>query len=319
MGRAREGLVKDEPGMANATNQTRRPSFSLAINKKNAGYFFVLPALLVYVIFFLFPFINSIYYSLTSWNGVDAVKKFVGLQNYVKLSADPLMWLSLQHNLTWVVIGTIAPVVIGLLLAILLWSGNTRGRTLFRTVYFMPVVLSPVVIGIIWGWIYNPIFGIVNQVLTRLGLDSWTRGWLGDPDWALYAVLLTAIWSYFGFCLVILLAGLQNVDMDLFDAARMDGANGWQQLINVIIPQLGSVLTMVTVYTLIGGFNVFDIVYVMTGGGPANYTELIATYTYKKSFVENHVGYGAALSMVMTILSLVASFIFLKIRERSEV
>ncbi len=150
-----------------------------------------------------------------------------------------------------------------------------------------------------------------------MGLGFLTRGWLGDPVWALYAVLGAAVWSYFGFCFVVLLAGLQNADMELYDAAKLDGAGHWRQLIDVTLPQLQSVLTMVIVYTLIGGFNVFDIVFVMTGGGPANLTELIATYSYKKSFMENQVGYGAALTMVMTVLSLVASSLFMRLRERS--
>jgi ABC-type sugar transport system permease subunit len=220
--------------------------------------------------------------------------------------------------LIWVVVGTISPVAIGLLLAVLVWSGQTRGRILFRTAYFMPVVLSPVVIAIIWGWIYSPIFGILNRVLEVIGLGSITRGWLGDPTWALYAVLGAAIWSYFGFCFVILLAGLENADPELFDAAKLDGANFWQELVDVAIPQLRNVLTMVLVYTLIGGFNVFDIVFVMTGGGPANLTEVIATYAYNKSFMENEVGYGASLTTIMTLLSLAASVILLKARERGE-
>jgi multiple sugar transport system permease protein/raffinose/stachyose/melibiose transport system permease protein len=283
-----------------------------------AGILFVLPGLVLYAVFFLYPFFNSILLSFTDWDGVQPIRNFVGGANYLRLSQDPMVWMSLSHNLIWVIVGTIAPVLIGLLLAVLFWSGSTKGQVIFRTAFFMPVVLSPVVVGIIWGWIYSPIFGILNRVLEAVGLGFIARGWLGDPTWALFAVLGTAVWSYFGFCFVILLAGLQNADLELYDAAKLDGASSWQQLLNVTIPQLQSVLSMVIVYTLIGGFNVFDIVFVMTGGGPANLTELIATYTYKKSFMENQVGYGASLTMVMTVLSLAASFVFLKLRERGE-
>ncbi len=286
--------------------------------RNGTAYAFVAPAFALFAVFFLVPFIQSILLSFTDWDGVQQVRTSVGAANYLRLAQDPLMWRSLLHNLVWVVIGTCAPVLIGLLLAVLVWSGTTRGRTLFRTAYFMPVVLSPVVVGIIWGWIYSPLFGILNRGLVAIGLGSLARGWLGDPSWALFAVLAAAIWNYFGFCFVILLAGLQNADLELYDAAKLDGAGAWRQLVDVTIPQLQSVLTMVIVYTLIGGFNVFDIVFVMTGGGPANMTELIATYTYKKSFVENQVGYGAALTMVMTALSLAASWIFLSLRERKE-
>jgi ABC-type sugar transport system permease subunit len=295
-----------------------RTAFNRWLNQNKAGYIFILPAVILYSLFFLYPFVQSIYISLTSWNGVDAQKTFVGVSNYLKMLGDSLMWRSLQHNLVWVVLGTLAPIAIGLLLAVLLSHKKTVGRTFFRTIYFMPVMLSPVVVGIIWGWVYNPIFGMLNRVLAFVGLEALGRGWLGDPHLALYMVLIAAVWSYFGFCLVVIMAGMQNIDAELYDAANIDGANAWQRFANVTIPQLGSVLTMIVAYTMIGGFNVFDIVYVMTGGGPANSTELIATYTYEQTFRLNFVGYGATLSMVMTLLSLAASFVFIKLREKVE-
>jgi len=278
-------------------------------------YLFLLPALLLYALFMLYPFVNSIYLSMTKWDGAFPVKEFIGLSNYSRLLQDKLLWLSLSHNLIWVVIGTVVPIFIGLFLAVLLWS-QPKGMIVFRTAYFMPVVLANVIVGIIWHWIYNPIVGILNRGLEAIGLESWTRGWLGDVNLALYAVLVAAIWAYVGFVFVILLAGLQNVDLELLDAAKIDGANAWQQFWNVTIPQLAHVLTMVIALGLIGGFSVFDIVFVMTGGGPANSTELIATYTYQKAFAENEVGYGTALSLVMTVVSLVATLIFIRIRER---
>ena len=290
----------------------------LAIHQNINGILFVLPAFILYGFFFIVPFFQSIHISLTDWNGVNPQKNFIGIQNYAQLIKDSLMWKSLGHNFIWVIVGTISPIIIGLLLAVLLSGKNLKGRTFFRTVYFMPVMLSPVVVGIIWGWVYNPIYGMLNKILDYVGLENLSRGWLGDPKLALYMVLITAIWSYFGFCLVILMAGMQNIDAELYDAANIDGANSYQQFINVTLPQLGSVLTMIIAYTLIGGLNVFDIVYIMTSGGPANSTELIATYTYKQSFQLNSVGYGAALSMVMTLLSLVASALFMKLRSKVE-
>jgi ABC-type sugar transport system permease subunit len=287
------------------------------INRNKAGFLFVLPALVMYAAFFISPFISSIYYSLTSWNGVDPVKQFVGLTNYVHLFQDELLKLSLAHNLIWVVIGTIAPIVIGLPLAVLL-STIKRGRLIFQTAYFLPYVLSGVVVGMIWGWIYNPLFGLLNYLLRSIGLGYLARGWLGDPKLALYCVIAAAVWGYFGFCVVIFMAGLQNIDSDLIEASRIDGANFMQQFFFVIIPQLRNVLNMVIVYTLIGGFNVFDIVQIMTTGGPGNHTELIGTYTYKISFLQNDVGYGTTLSMVMTVLSLITSYFYITLRDKEE-
>lgn len=279
---------------------------------------FVLPAFLLYGFFVLWPFFNTIYYSLTDWDGAQPIKNFVGLANYRTMWNDSLMWLSLRHNLIWIAVGTLTPVVIGLILANLIWSG-VKGRILFRTIFFMPVVMASVVVGIIWHWIYHPLFGPINVVLRSIGLDEIARGWLGDYDWAIYALLLAGLWAYFGFCFVILLAALQGMDMELHDAAKIDGAGSLKRFLNVTIPQLAPVLTMLTAFTLIGGFNVFDIIYITTRGGPANATEVLATYTYRQAFTLNEAGYGAALTMVITVLSLGASYVFITLRERGNV
>jgi ABC-type sugar transport system permease subunit len=286
-------------------------------NRYRAGIFFVLPALLLYLIFVGYPFIQTIYFSLTDWNGVRPTKNFIGLANFQEMVRDPLLWTSLRNNVTWVIIGTIAPMAIGLMLAMLLWR-KPRGFNLFRTIFFMPQVLSAVVIGIIWSWIYNPIFGNLNKLLKAVGLGDFARGWLGDPSVALYAVLVAAIWAEVGFVFVVFLAGLQNVSKDLLEAATIDGANGWQRFKDVTVPQLSNVINVVTALLLIGGFNVFDIVFVMTGGGPANATEVIASLTYKEAFTQNRVGYASALSLVMTVIALVASVAFIRFREKQE-
>lgn len=283
-----------------------------------ASFFFVLPALLLYLLFMVYPFFRSIYFSLTSWNGVLPYKEWVGLDNYRALLQDSLFWLSLQHTVIWVIIGTISPIVVGMLLAILLWQ-RPKGFNVFRTFYFMPQVLSTVIIGIVWHWIYNPIFGILNKSLDAVGLNDISRGWLGDPDVALYAVLVAAIWATIGLCFVIFLAGLQNVSKDLLEAATIDGANAWQRFWNVTVPQMANVINVVIALLLIGGFSVFDIVFVMTGGGPANATEVLATYTYKEAFTQNNVGYASSISVVITVLSLIASVTFIRLRERREV
>ncbi|MDQ3779552.1 MAG: sugar ABC transporter permease [Chloroflexota bacterium] len=282
-----------------------------------AGYFFVLPSLLLYAVFMIYPFFQSIYFSFTDWNGVTAEKDWIGLANYRRMLDDALLWSSLWHTLIWVVLGTLAPMAIGLLLAMLLWR-RPRGFTLFRTVYFMPQVLSSVVIAIVWSWIYNPIFGILNRGLDSVGLDALSRGWLGDTSFALYAVLIAAVWAETGFVFVVFLAGLQNVSKDLLEAATIDGANIWQRFWNVTVPQLANVVNVVTALLLIGGFSVFDIIFAMTQGGPANATEVIATYTYQEAFTQNRIGYAATLSLVITLISLIASVVFIRVRERGE-
>ena len=279
------------------------------------GYAFVIPALVMYIIFVVYPFFYTIYLSLTKWDGAKPVKEFVGFLNYEKLFADPRLWSALSHNFIWIILGTVTPVAIGLFLGVLLWRG-VRGMVFFRTVYFLPVVLAPVAVGIIWKWMYNPQFGPINSTLRAVGLDVLAKGWLGDPYLALPAIILAGVWGYFCFCFVVIMAGLQNIDMEQIDAALVDGANGLQRLWYIIIPGLRHVLTMITAFTLILGVNVFDIIWITTRGGPGRATHVIATYTYNTAFRESYVGYGSALAIVMGLVSLVLSFIFISIRER---
>ncbi len=282
--------------------------------RERAGLWFVLPALAVYLPFFGLPFLATAWLSMTDWNGVGW-PDWTGVENYARLASDGAMGRALVNNLIWVVLGTAVPVLLGLVLAVMLWS-DARGSVAYRTVFFLPVILSPVVVGVIWGWIYNPLFGLLNTGLREVGLGRWAIGWLGEPETALYAVLVTAIWSYVGFCVVVLFAGLQKVDPELVAAARVDGAGAVRRFRHVIVPQIAPVLTMVTVYTVIGGFNAFDMVWVMTQGGPNNASEVIATYTYEVAFRGNDYGYGATLSMVMSAVALLAAWATMVLRRR---
>ena len=288
-----------------------------AVRRQQARYaiLFVAPGLLIYLAFMIYPFLNTVYLSFTNWDGITANKDWVGLSNYARIFGEEAALKAFVNNIIWVVLGTISPVVLGLFEALLVWSG-ARASILFRTLFFLPFVLPLVVVGIVWQWIYHPLFGIVNTVLDSVGLEGLSRGWLADPHTVLYAVLIAAIWGQTGFCFLILHASLQNVDMSIVEAAMLDGANWFQRAWNVIIPQIAPQLTMVTAVTLIGGFAVFDIIYVMTRGGPGNASEVLATYTVKTAFEQNLAGYGSALAMLMTILSLVSAVAFVRLRER---
>jgi raffinose/stachyose/melibiose transport system permease protein len=266
---------------------------------------FLAPALVIYGVFMVYPFLGSLYLSLTEWNGFEAIPRFIGLDNYIRLITDDRAWHAFTNNLIWAVVGTAAPILIGLPLAIAMWSG-VRYRLVFRTIYFLPFILPLVVVAIIWLWIYHPIYGVPGL-----------RGILGDRDTALYGILITAVWGYFGFVIVVLLAGLQNVNIDLIDASKVDGANALQRARHIILPQIAPVLTTVTTITLVGAFSVFDIVYVMTSGGPGSATEVLALYTFDRAFRFNEMGYSSAISTVITILSLVLAVVFVRYRERS--
>jgi raffinose/stachyose/melibiose transport system permease protein len=287
-------------------------------SRYGVGYLFVAPAFVLYVVFMIYPFFSSFILSLQEWNGADPVKQFVGLGNYVRIAQDRLFWLSLQHNAIWMVLGTITPITLGLMLALLLWS-RPVGFLFFRTVFFLPLILGDAILGIMWVIVYQPRRGILYQIGQMTGWEALKFSPLADVTLALYAVLVAGIWGSVGFFFVILLAGLQNVDADLIDAARVDGANAWQRFRHVVIPQLSHVLTMVTVLALIGGLRVFGIIWAITRGGPANGTEVIATYAYTKFSAESDVGYSAALTMIMAALALLVTVVFIRVRERREV
>ena len=288
-----------------------------AVRRQQARYavLFVAPALVIYLVFMIYPFLNTIYLSFTNWDGITANKDWVGLSNYARIFGEEAALKAFVNNVVWVILGTVSPVVLGLFEALLVWSG-VRGSILFRTLYFLPFVLPLVVVGIVWQWIYHPLFGIVNTVLDSVGLEGLSRGWLADPHTALYAVLIAAVWGQTGFCFLILHASLQNVDMSTVEAALIDGANWFQRARSIVIPQIAPQLTMVTAVTLIGGFAVFDIIYVMTRGGPGSASEVLATYTVRSAFEQNLAGFGSALAMLMTVLSLVSAVIFIRLRER---
>lgn len=267
------------------------------------GVLLVAPIAILVLLFFLLPLGSSIYFSLVDFHGFEANPAFVGLDNFVELAEDPNVWPALVNNFIWIVVGTVAPLVLGLFVALLMWNVR-RGSTFYRLAFFLPYVLPAAAIGVVWSWIYDPIRGWLNKLLELVGLGDLGTGWLGNPDTALWAVLATAVWTATGFVVVIFLAALRNVDPELIDASRIDGAGALQRLWSVILPQIMPVFLMVTTITLIGGFAVFDIIFVMTGGGPADATEVLGTYAYQSAFNLNRMSYGTALALVITVLAI---------------
>lgn len=279
------------------------------------GILLVAPLMLLVIVFFIVPLASAIYYSFVDFDGVNPNPPFVGFGNYVRMFTDAEMWHALSNNVVWIIIGTISPLVIGLLLAILLWNVR-RGAVLYRLAFFFPYVLPGIAIGIVWGWIYDPLNGWLNVALRALGLGGLATGWLGNPDTALFAVLATAIWATTGFVMTIFLSALRNVDVELVEAARLDRANGAQRLWHIILPQIMPVFIMVTTITLVGGFSVFDIIFIMTGGGPSNATNVLGTYAYSSAFQLNQISYGTTLAMLITVLSIPCAVILNRLQRK---
>lgn len=281
-------------------------------------YLWIAPAILLYVIFKLTPMIAGIYLSFLDWNGIDP-PKWVGLQNYVRMFSDDLVLLSLWHN-TIYAFGTVAgKIIISLILALLL-NQALRGRSFYRTALFLPVVMSFVVVGILWTWLYNAQFGLINSLLTALGLQALILDWLGDPKIALWSLIVVDIWKWYGFHMVIFLAGLQTIPLELYEAARIDGANRWAQFSRITLPLLQPVMIVNITLALMGAYNVFDIPYVMTEGGPANSTIVMALHIYIRGFKFYRFGYAAALSYALLVLITLIAAVQMKLmaRDRAE-
>ncbi|WP_239618133.1 carbohydrate ABC transporter permease [Cohnella mopanensis] len=263
----------------------------------------LLPALLLFVIFVMIPIIWSAYYGLFDWKGIGSAK-FIGLGNYLEAIQDPIFWLSFKNNMLVVVASVFGQVPIALILALLLLK-NHWFHSFIRSSVFMPMVLSSVVVGIIWGYIYHPEIGILNFLLDSLGLGSWKKLWLADPGISMYSLMVPIIWNYIGPYLIIFIAALQNIPGEIDDAAKIDGVQGSRKLFSITLPMIWDTIKVVIVLCISGSLKAFDLIYIMTGGGPAHSTEVLASYMYNNTFSIYRFGYGSAVSTTIIILSLI--------------
>jgi raffinose/stachyose/melibiose transport system permease protein len=287
-------------------------------NKRNMErriiiFLFLLPALFLFTIFTLYPAINGLLFSFLEWDGFSE-SKWVGFDNYIKALSTPLFWESLSHNLIYAFTTVAAKIGLGLFLAILL-NQQLRGITIYRTIFFIPVVLSFVAVGLLWSWIYNPVFGLLNNFLNAIGFTSNTA-WLGNPQLALGSLIVVDIWKWIGYHMILFLAGLQSLPREVYEAAKVDGASTFQSFRHITVPLLIPIIVINTTIAFIGGFNVFDLVYVMTSGGPYHATEVIMTYTYTTAFKFHSMGYGAAISYLLFIVIIIITLIQLKIMKK---
>jgi ABC-type sugar transport system permease subunit len=276
-------------------------------------YTWVAPAVAVFFVFTLLPLIVGFWLSFVSWDGITKVQG-VGFQNYVGVFQDSIFWHAIEHNAIYAVGTVVGKTVLSLVLAVLL-NQSLPGRAIFRTALFLPVVLSFVVVGLLWNWIYDYNFGLVNGFLGVVGLSSLKQQWLGNQSLALGALIVVDIWKWFGFHMVIFLAGLQSIPAELYEAARIDGANAWDSFWRVTLPLLRPITMINVTLATLGAFNVFDLVYVMTTGGPAYATNVAMMDIYTQAFQFYRFGYAAAMSFVL--LALVSAIALVVLRTLS--
>ena len=276
---------------------------------------FLSPALILYGVFVIYPIVQSTRYSLYDWNGLEALDKFVGFDNFRRAFSDANFTAALRHNVILIVLSLAFQIPFALGLAMLL---NTRikGRAILRTLFFAPYVLSEVVTGVVWRQILRP-KGLLDQVMTTVGLGAHTQGWLSNPDVVLYALFFVISWKYFGFHMVLLLAGLQQIPKELGEAASIDGATSWQKFRYVTLPLLGPTIRVSGFLSIIGALQLFDLVWVTTKGGPIGSSSTMATYLYDQ-FRKSLFGYASAVSIVIFVLSLVVALLYQRFALRRD-
>jgi raffinose/stachyose/melibiose transport system permease protein len=280
-------------------------------------YLFLLPAIVIMIVFIYQPVVQNFRFSLFKWSAIERVVDwdYIGFDNYSRAFEDDLFYKSIVNNIWYASLSVAVQVCFGLVLAALLES-NLMPRSVsgfFRTILFIPSLLAITIVGVTWQLMYNPLTGLINQALTEMGLVSLTRAWLGDEGTAIFAIIGVSQWQWTGYIMLLFIVAIQAIPNDLYEAARIDGANGIQQFRHITIPGVRQTFLVMSTITVIGAFRVFDIVWVMTAGGPNHASEVLGNYLYRVGFRNDEMGYASALATVIFLITFVLSFIQLKL------
>ena len=278
---------------------------------------FLLPALLLYAIFVLVPIVQAARFSLYDWNGLKPLEDFVGLANYQKALSDPVFQKAATHNLIIVILSLVLQIPFSLWVALML-NRRFRGRAVFRLIFFAPYVIAEVIAAVVWRLILQP-DGLAEGMLTTVGLGDWYQPWLADPDTVLWALFVIISWKYFGFHMILMLAGLQGIPRELEEAAAIDGASRRQAIRYVTLPLLGPTIRVSVFLSIIGAIQLFDLVWVTTGGGPADASNTMATYLVDWGFERFKLGYGSAISVILFIIAFTVALAYQRFVLRRDV
>jgi multiple sugar transport system permease protein/raffinose/stachyose/melibiose transport system permease protein len=279
--------------------------------KSQGGLLFLAPAMALFALFVIYPIAYSIQASFLDWDGINPGHS-VGFSNYVNiLTDDPVFRTVLRNSAFWIFLTIFPQMFTGFGLALML-NTALRGRNIYRAIFYLPAIISPVVVGMIWRRIYDPSTGIAGSVADATGIHFFGIGLLGDPHWAIFACILVNIWQWTGFSMLLYLAGLQGLDQEVLDAAEVDGATVWQRIRYVIWPLLRGVHVTLILLGIIGSLKTFELIYVLTEGGPNHASEMLPTYTFREAFVNSHVGYAATISIMLLVISIGASMLFVR-------
>jgi multiple sugar transport system permease protein len=277
------------------------------------AWLFITPVVLGVLIFQLYPTLFSLYISFTRWNLLSPAK-WIGFKNYIELFTTDRFFLKATSNTLWYGIGTVtAGILLGLLFGVLLNQG-IRFKYIYRAIYFIPVVAPTVAVALLWAWLYDSQFGIINGALRMINIKG--PNWLGSTQWALPSIIIQAIWAGLGFNIIIFLAGLQGISQEYYEAAEIDGANPIQKFFNITLPLLSPTTFFILVTGVIGAFQVFDVPFIMTGGGPANATQTVVMLVYSNAFRIQKMGLAAAISYIIFVVILILTFLNFRISKK---
>jgi raffinose/stachyose/melibiose transport system permease protein len=274
------------------------------------AYLFLSPSIILFIIFVIYPIIRSVYFSMFDWNGLGPATNFIGLDNFKRIFTDSIFLKAILNNLWIALLSLVIQLPMSLALALMV-GRDLPGRAFFRTIFFLPYVLSEVISAIAWMGLFNPDpdRGFINAILVNiLGLKA--QAFLGDTNMVLLCIFVVLTWKYFGYHMLLYMAGLQNIPKELEEAAMIDGANSWQKLFYITLPLLGSTIRTTIYISILGSLQQFTLVWVMTKGGPVNASEFMATYMYRYGFVRFWLGYGSAVAIVMLLIALIFSLIY---------
>lgn len=295
------------------------------VQSKKQKYMFLafclVPTFILFAIFTLYPLFSGLYYSFFDWSGSSNIKEFIGFDNYIKLFQDAIIPDTIIHDYFLVVTKVIGIMVLAMFFAVALTQLKIKEAPFYRIVFFFPNIMSVVVIGILWTFIYNPSLGLINTGLEFLGLEEWAKPWLGDEKWALPSIVLPAVWAGIGLFMLMLMGGIANISKSYYEAAKIDGASEWQQFWKITLPLVWPQVKVSILYIVITTLNgSFILVQVMTGGGPNNATHVMGSYLYQQAFKQYNFGYGATIGVMILILSLITVLLlqFLMRREKVE-
>ncbi|MEG2700324.1 MAG: sugar ABC transporter permease [Hungatella sp.] len=278
-----------------------------AVRTNVVGYAFILPNLIGYSIFVFLPVCFSFVLSVMKWDASQAPMEFVGLQNFAQILGDDIFRKSFVNTVEYAALTVVPTLILALLLAVLL-NSKIKGIAFFRTSFFFPYIASIVAVGAVWNMLFQPDFGPINEMLKFIGIANPPR-WVVDVDWAMVAIAIVTIWKFTGYYMIVYLAALQGISSSLYEAAGIDGANGWQKLIYITVPMLTPTTFFVLIMLTIQCFKVFDLVYVMTGGGPGNATKTLVNYIYEKAFTSWQLGPASAGAIILFAVVLVITLI----------